>query len=81
VVEHLGLLHAIDDFVVLSASNTADIGGNSGVNRDVFFNIVLVWLKTTKDKESAAGVKLMGILPQEGRELGKWKRCLIDMAD
>lgn len=53
MVEHLRSLYTIDDFVVLPASNTADVGRDSGVDDDVFFDTVLVWLKTSKDKESA----------------------------
>ena len=56
MVEHLRLFHPIDDLVVLSASNTADVRRHSGINDDVVFDIVLVWLKTTKNEEAAAGL-------------------------
>ena len=81
MVEHLRSLYAIDDFIVLPASNTANVGRDSGVDDNVFFGTVLVRLKTSKDKESAPRLKFSSIFPESGGEGWEWECTLIDMAN
>lgn len=81
MIEHLRSLLAIDDFVVLSAADTANVGRYSSVDDYVVFDIVLVWLETSEDEKTAAGLKFFGVLSQSGSEFRQLKCFLIDVAN
>lgn len=62
MIEHAGLLDAIDDLIVLTSTDRSNIGGYTGVDDDVLFNSVLVDGKTTKNEESFAIVQFLRYL-------------------
>ena len=43
VIQHGRLLHTINDLAVLPAADTAYVGGDPGIDDDVFFSGVFIW--------------------------------------
>lgn len=65
--------------ILLTATDTTNVGGYSSVYDDVVLTIVIINSQPTQDDEPAAKVQFPGKSAQVVLELGQWKGCFADM--